>query len=70
MAVFCGNGVEEVRLINKEVQLTTDVFNYDLGQDLGYYTNGGTLADTANVLSPRYTVNTVPLPGTLSSGSM
>ncbi len=61
MAVFYGNGVEEVRLINKEVQLTTDVFNYDLGQDLGYYTNGG---------SPRYTVNTVPLPRTLSSGSM
>lgn len=54
MAVFYGNGVEEVRLINKEVQLTTDVFNYDLGQDLGYYTNGGTLADTANVLTSVY----------------
>jgi hypothetical protein len=54
MAVFFGNGVQQVRLINRDVQLTTDVFNYDLGQELGYYTNFGKLTDKDNVLTSIY----------------
>lgn len=54
MAVFYGNGVQKVRLINRKVQLTTDVFNYDLFNKLGYYNNGGELSDADNVLTSLY----------------
>lgn len=40
-----------VRLINRDVTLTTDIFNYDLGIDLGYYETGGTLTDRQNRLT-------------------
>lgn len=40
-----------VRLINRDVTLTTDLFNYDLGIDLGYYETGGTLTDRQNRLT-------------------
>lgn len=54
MAVFYGNGVQKVRLINRKVQLTTDIFNYDLLNKLGYYNNGGELSDADNVLTSQY----------------
>lgn len=39
-----------VRLINRDVTLTTTVLNYDLGISLGYYDVGGTLTDPRNTL--------------------
>lgn len=45
---------EDVRLINRDVELRTIEFNYDLGLDLGYYEYGGTLIDDRNRLTSRY----------------
>ena len=42
---------KKVRLINKDVELETDVFVYDLGIDLGYYEVGGRLTDPNNTLT-------------------
>lgn len=42
---------KKVRLINRDVTLETDVFNYDLAIDLGYYDMGGRLFDKQNVLT-------------------
>ncbi len=39
-----------VRLINRDVSLTTPVFFYDLGADEAYYMTGGTLRDKTNTL--------------------
>lgn len=39
-----------VRLINRDVTLETDIFVYDLGIELGYYTTGGVLYDPQNRL--------------------
>ncbi len=39
-----------VRLINRDVTLTTTVLNYDMGLSLGYYDVGGTLTDPRNTL--------------------
>lgn len=50
LAVLYADPGKKVRLINRDVELTTDIFNYDLGIDLGYYTVGGTLADKRNTL--------------------
>ena len=41
---------KKVKLINRDVSLTTDVFFYDLAQDVGYYETGGTLSDNQNIL--------------------
>lgn len=41
---------KKVKLINKEVMLETDIFNYDLKIDLGYYNVGGVLTDASNRL--------------------
>ena len=41
---------KKVRLINRDVSLTTDVFFYDLGASVGYYETGGTLTDKQNIL--------------------
>ncbi len=41
---------KKVRLINRDVMLQTDVFNYDLGINLGYYKVGGVLTDKENRL--------------------
>ncbi|MCC8039018.1 MAG: hypothetical protein LIP02_12950 [Bacteroidales bacterium] len=41
---------KKVRLINRDVMLQTDVFNYDLGINLGYYKVGGVLTDKQNRL--------------------
>lgn len=44
---FNGNNV---RLINRDVKLETDVFTYDLAHELGSYTTGGVLTDRNNRL--------------------
>ena len=41
----------KVRLINRDVKLTTDQFEYDLAQNVGYYRFGGELSDTKNTLT-------------------
>lgn len=40
-----------VRLINRDVTLTTDQFEYDLASNLGYYRTGGELTDKTNRLT-------------------
>lgn len=40
----------KVKLINRDVSLTTDVFFYDMAQGVGYYETGGTLRDKQNTL--------------------
>ncbi|MCM1138914.1 MAG: hypothetical protein NC221_04045 [Duncaniella sp.] len=42
---------KNVRLINRDVSLTTDVFFYDMYEDVGYYQTGGTLTDKQNTLN-------------------
>lgn len=39
-----------VKLINKQVTLTTDTLNYDMNQGVGYYDDYGTVQDSANTL--------------------
>ena len=36
LAILYADTGKKVRLINKDVKLTTDIFNYDLGIELGY----------------------------------
>lgn len=43
-----------VRMINRDVILTTDSFNYDMEINIGYYFNGGEVADTVNRLNSFY----------------
>ncbi|MDE6403500.1 MAG: hypothetical protein K2K86_06805, partial [Muribaculaceae bacterium] len=45
---------KKVRLINRDVELRTDVFNYDMSIELGYYEVGGELTDKANRLTSIY----------------
>ncbi|MFV0555172.1 MAG: OstA-like protein [Mangrovibacterium sp.] len=42
-----------VRLINKNTTLTTDVLNFDMLANIGYYDDYGTLVDSTNVLHSR-----------------
>lgn len=53
LAVLYADPGKKVRLINRDVTLETDVFNYDLGIDLGYYDVWGTLTDKRNKLVSR-----------------
>lgn len=39
-----------VRLINRDVKLETDIFTYDMYEELGYYQTGGILTDRDNKL--------------------
>lgn len=43
-----------VRMINREVVLTTDSLNYDQKQNIGYYFDGGRIVDTENNLTSLY----------------
>lgn len=43
-----------VQLKNRTVTLTTDSLDYDLNQQLGWYTEGGVLQDNINTLRSRY----------------
>lgn len=54
LAVFYGDGDRPVRLINRDVQLETYIFNYDLAANLGYYDNHGTIIDSENELISGY----------------
>lgn len=54
LAVLYADPGKKVRLINRDVQLETDVFCYDLHIDLGYYETGGTLTDPSNTLTSMY----------------
>ena len=54
LAVLYADFGKTVRLINRDVTLTTTIFNYDLGIDLGYYEVGGTLTDAKNKLTSLY----------------
>lgn len=42
---------KEVRLINRDVTLTTPVCFYDMKEDCGYYMTGGRLSDKTNTLT-------------------
>ena len=50
LAVLYADAGKKVRLINRDVQLSTDVFNYDMPGEVGYYEVGGTLTDASNTL--------------------
>ena len=54
LAVLYADPGKKVRLINRDVTLTTDVFNYDMGIELGYYEVGGVLTDKENKLDSWY----------------
>lgn len=54
LAILYADFGKKVKLINRDVTLTTDVFNYDLGIDLGYYEVGGVLTDPKNKLVSVY----------------
>lgn len=50
LAILYANLGKKVRLINRDVKLETDIFQYDMGIDLGYYEVGGVLTDKQNRL--------------------
>ncbi|GET33696.1 hypothetical protein PbJCM13498_25590 [Prolixibacter bellariivorans] len=41
----------DVKLINKNVTLTTDSLDFNMNTNIGYYNHGGKIVDTANVLT-------------------
>jgi len=43
-----------VKLVDKSITLTTEALDFDLTTNIGYYTTGGTIVDTANVLTSIY----------------
>ena len=49
--LYAGNTSSKVRMINRDVTLITDVFNYDLNRNIGYYQTGGQLTDRKNRLT-------------------
>ncbi len=51
MAVLYADAGKKVRLINRDVKLETDVFNYDIPGEVGYYNVGGVLSDLQNTLT-------------------
>ena len=51
MARLRTNSRRKVRLINREVTLTTDSLNYDMMTELGYFLDGGEIDDKKNRLS-------------------
>lgn len=51
IATLYADAGKKVRLINKDVELKTDIFVYDLKLDLGYYNVGGELTDASNRLT-------------------
>lgn len=53
-ATFYGDGSNPVRLINKDVTLSTYIFYYDIAANLGYYDNEGKITDAENQLTSGY----------------
>ena len=43
--------VNNVKLVDKSITLTTQALDFDLNTNIGYYTTGGKIIDTANVLT-------------------
>jgi len=43
-----------VKLVDKEMTLTTDSLNYDRNRDLAWYYSGGKIVDTVNVLTSQW----------------
>lgn len=54
IATFYGNGMQKVRLINRDVELTSDVFHYNTQLNLGYYDTDGKIVDSENELTSLY----------------
>ena len=50
-AVLYAEFGKKVKLRNKDVTLTTDIFHYDLANEIGFYDVGGTLSDKKNTLT-------------------
>lgn len=50
-AILYADAGKKVRLRNRDVTLTTDVFHYDMLQNFGYYDIGGELTDKQNKLT-------------------
>ncbi len=50
----CGPSERSVRLVNRDVTLTTDSLDYDLGMELGWYAHGGRIDDKVNTLTSIY----------------
>ncbi len=50
VAYLYGYDGNNVRMINRDVKLETEIFTYDLTQGYGYYTTGGVLTDPLNHL--------------------
>lgn len=53
IAVAVAYNGRKVRLINRDVRLETEILNYDMAQEVGYYTIGGVLSDKQNRLTSR-----------------
>lgn len=51
LATIYAESGKKVKLQNRDVTLLTDIFNYDMGLDLGYYDVGGELIDNQNRLT-------------------
>lgn len=51
LAILYADAGKKVRLINRDVKLETDIFNYDMERSIGYYNIGGVLTDKANRLT-------------------
>lgn len=51
LAILYADFGKKVRLINRDVELKTDVFNYSLADNIGYYEVGGELTDKENRLT-------------------
>lgn len=50
----CGPSERSVRMINRDVTLTTDSLDYDLNMELGWYACGGHIDDKVNTLTSVY----------------
>lgn len=51
LAILYADAGKKVRLINRDVKLETDIFNYDMLNSVGYYNVGGKLTDKQNQLT-------------------
>ncbi len=54
LATFYGDDINPVRLINKDVELETYTFYYDIASNISYYDNEGKITDAENQLTSGY----------------
>lgn len=50
----CGPSQRTVKMENRDVTLTTDSLDYDMAEDVGWYSEGGQLEDSRNILTSIY----------------